>query len=67
MAAAQHLAIGAARGGRPYLDQHLAGGLVDLLDAQVVGPVEHRRTHHAAAPVRSSAARTRGTHQPSSS
>ena len=38
----------------------LAGGLVDLLDAQVVGPVEDRRAHHAAAPVRSSAARTRG-------
>ena len=67
VAVAQHLAVGAARGGRPHLDQHLAGGLVDLLDAQVVGAVEHRRAHHAGAPVRSSAARTRGTHQPSSS
>ena len=62
VAVAQHLAVGAARGGRPHLDQHLAGGLVDLLDAQVVGAVQDRRAHHAAAPVRSSAARTRGTH-----
>ena len=67
VAVAQHLAIGAARGGRADLDEHFAGGLVDLLDAQVIGPVEDGRAHQAAAPVRSSAARTRGTHQPSSS
>ena len=64
---AQHLAIGAARGRRPHLDEHLAGRLGHVLDAQVVGAVEDRRAHHASAPVRSSAARTRGTHHPSSS
>ncbi len=63
----QHLAIGPARGGSPDLDEHLADRLGHLLDAQVVGAVEDRRAHHASVPVRSSAARTRGTHHASSS
>ena len=63
---AQHLAVGPARGGRPDLHEHLAERLGHVLDAQVVGAVEERRAHHAVMPVRSKAARTRGTHHPSS-
>src|SRR5438046_13972 len=51
---AQHLAVGAARGGRPHLHEHLVDGLVDVVDTQVVGTVQDRRAHHAAAPVRPS-------------
>ena len=44
---AQHLHVGPARRRARAPDEHLALGLGDLLDAQVVGAVEDRGAHPA--------------------